>query len=285
MKNGLGYRLCSGLTLGALVLASIFLKEWYGRAAFLVFGMGIVFAAVAEYLSLLEKLGAPSRPLLTAAVSAALMGCLVALNDPAPIIGTVVLVLIAAAWLTPISARDPCGTLVKTAVSFSALPALLIPLGFLVIVYLSDDGGKDAFLFLLLVVKMGDTGAYAVGTVTAKLLPGGNHKIVPKVSPKKSWEGTLGGLGASVGIALAFRWLLPGGLGDGLTLPAILGAVLFVGGFFGDLAESALKRAAGAKDSGSWIPGMGGALDIVDSLLLDAPLFFLFLTLAGKYAS
>ena len=282
MKSGLGYRLCSGITLGGLVLSAIFLEGWYGRAAFLVFGMGIVFAAVAEYLSLLEKLGAPSRPKLTAAISAALMGCLVAFNDPTPIIGAAILTLVAAAWIAPIGAKAPCETFVKTAVSFSALPALLIPLGFLAIIYLSDSGGRMAFLFLLLAVKMGDTGAYAVGTATAKLMPGGNHKIAPRVSPKKSWEGTLGGLAASVGVAIAFRHLLPNGLGDGLALPAILGAVLFVGGFFGDLAESALKRAAGAKDSGAWIPGMGGALDIVDSLILDAPLFFVFLTLAGK---
>jgi len=284
-RTGLGYRLCSGIVLGGLVLAAIFLDGWAGRAAFLAFGMGMVFAAVAEYLELLKKLGAPTSPFPAAAFSAALMGCMVALDHPWKPMAAALLAAVVAGWLLPIVSKNPGKAFVKTAVSFSAIPFLLLPLGFMAAIYLDGHDGRMAFLFLLLVVKMGDTGAYAVGTATAKLMPNGNHKIAPKISPKKSWEGTLGGLAASVAVAVGFRHLLPGGLGDDPATPALLGAALFVGGFFGDLAESALKRAAEVKDSSSWMPGLGGALDTLDSLLLDAPLFYVFLALATSHAA
>jgi phosphatidate cytidylyltransferase len=282
MKTGLGYRLCSGITLGALVLAAIFLDGWTGRGAFLAFGMGMVFAAVAEYLAIMDKLGAPARPISTAAFSAVVMGCLVAFDHPEKIVAGILLAAVVAGWLAPIASKNPKLAFSKTAVSFSALPFLLLPLGFLAAIYLDGKEGRMAFLFLLLVVKMGDTGAYAVGTTTAKLMPNGNHKIAPKISPKKSWEGTCGGLAASVGVAIACRQLLPSGLGDGIIVPAVVGALLFIGGFFGDLAESALKRAADVKDSGGWMPGLGGALDTLDSLLLNAPLFYVFLAFATR---
>jgi phosphatidate cytidylyltransferase len=133
---------------------------------------------------------------------------------------------------------------------------------------------------MILVTKCGDIGAYSIGTLSAKLLPGGNHKIIPKISPKKSWEGTLGGLLTSVAASFAFCRFVPQMVVDGfgqISFPLLTGALLFVGGFLGDLVESSLKRAAGVKDSGNMIPGMGGALDVVDSLVLNAPLFYLFL--------
>ena len=110
-------------------------------------------------------------------------------------------------------------------------------------------------------------------------MPGGNHKIVPKISPKKSWEGTLGGMVISIIVTYVFCHQVPEILDEyGKVFPLIAGLILFWGGFVGDLVESSLKRTAGVKDSGNMIPGMGGALDVIDSLVLNAPIFYYFLT-------
>ena len=126
--------------------------------------------------------------------------------------------------------------------------------------------------FLCLVTKATDTGGYIVGTLTAKL-PGGNHKIAPTVSPKKSWEGLVGGFLLSLAVAWAFCRF--GNTGVTLRWHMIAGAVLSIGSFFGDLTESAIKRMCGVKDSGGFVPGMGGAFDVLDSFLYNGMLFWI----------
>lgn len=141
--------------------------------------------------------------------------------------------------------------------------------------------------FLTLVVKMSDTGAFAVGTICHNTV--GVHPMFPRVSPKKSWEGLAGGVivGAGVGVLLFFLarrfswgpdgvfWASSGvpliGLPGTLALSLLLVAV----GVFGDLIESMLKRTAGIKDSARFIPGIGGLLDVVDSLVF-APIALYF---------
>ena len=116
-----------------------------------------------------------------------------------------------------------------------------------------------------------DTGGYIFGMLTGKYLPGGNHKIAPAISPKKSWEGFAGGVLLTVVTACCFHWW--GGLK--LNWCIVTGVVLAVGSFFGDLTESALKRRCGIKDSGNYIPGMGGALDILDSFIYNGVLLII----------
>jgi phosphatidate cytidylyltransferase len=112
-------------------------------------------------------------------------------------------------------------------------------------------------LFVLAVPILSDSAAYFAGTRF------GRHKLWPSVSPQKSMEGAAAGLLAAVAVSLAF-----GAFADASPGPLIaLGLVMGVMSQFGDLFESALKRASGAKDSGSLLPGHGGALDRVDSLL------------------
>jgi phosphatidate cytidylyltransferase len=125
-------------------------------------------------------------------------------------------------------------------------------------------------IFLCLVTKATDTGGYIVGTLTSKL-PGGNHKIAPKVSPKKSYEGLLGGLILSVAVSLLFYRFAPETGRNWYILAAV---VLSFGSFFGDLTESAVKRLCDIKDSGSFVPGMGGAFDVLDSFIYNGLLFF-----------
>jgi phosphatidate cytidylyltransferase len=131
------------------------------------------------------------------------------------------------------------------------------------------------FLFLVLVTKSMDTGGYIFGLLTNKYMPGGNHKIVPSISPKKSWEGFFGGIAFSVGVALLLWKCGWQPFTMGVWMTVISGVVLALGSFAGDLTESALKRAAGIKDSANWIPGMGGILDVLDSFIYNSPLFYL----------
>lgn len=129
----------------------------------------------------------------------------------------------------------------------------------------------NGMLFLIAVSKTMDTGGYIFGMLSSKLLPGGNHKIAPSVSPKKSWEGFAGGLILTVLVACCFHWW-----GDlKLWWCVATGVVLAVGSFFGDLTESALKRRCNIKDSGNYIPGMGGALDVLDSFIYNGVLLII----------
>ncbi|MFN3476277.1 MAG: phosphatidate cytidylyltransferase [Candidatus Methylomirabilales bacterium] len=133
-------------------------------------------------------------------------------------------------------------------------------------------GGEGSVLSLLLITWMTDTGAFYVGSLL------GRRRLCPSVSPQKTVEGFFGGLlGSLLASLVAERWLLGIGFFHALALGLLLGLL----GQLGDLAESVLKRSAGTKDSGALIPGHGGLLDVIDSLLFTGPAMYLYLTLAG----
>lgn len=122
--------------------------------------------------------------------------------------------------------------------------------------------------FFFLVIMGSDVGAYFAGRALGK------HKLAPKISPGKTWEGAVGGILASMAFAaLATVWFFPE-LPYRVSLP--LAIVMAAVGIFGDLAESALKRGAGAKDAANILPGHGGLLDRLDSLLFNAPILYYF---------
>lgn len=134
--------------------------------------------------------------------------------------------------------------------------------------------GKFLLLSLFILIWLNDSGAYIIGCSTAKR-KGGNHKMFPRVSPNKSWEGLIGG----VVVALLGGWVLTM-VGWLPNMGFALIFALFVSGFgtLGDLMESLFKRTIGVKDSGNLMPGHGGALDRFDSLLLATPaIYFLLL--------
>ena len=117
-----------------------------------------------------------------------------------------------------------------------------------------------------------DTGAYLSGITL------GRHKLMERISPKKTWEGCLGG----VIIAALVAWTLSGWLGVVDTLQwIIISIIISVSGTFGDLIESMLKRSSGVKDSGTIMPGHGGFMDRFDSAIISFPLIYLFLSLFG----
>jgi phosphatidate cytidylyltransferase len=130
--------------------------------------------------------------------------------------------------------------------------------------------GERLVLFLALVTWASDTGAYYAGTLWGK------HLLAPSISPKKTLEGVGGGMGLAVGVALAAHasFVPELSLQDAL----VLGLLLTGAGLLGDLWESAIKRRMGVKDSGSVLPGHGGMLDRLDSLLFTAPTFYYYVT-------
>jgi phosphatidate cytidylyltransferase len=134
------------------------------------------------------------------------------------------------------------------------------------------EGGPWVFLMFILAVKCSDIGAYTFGKLWGK------HKLSPRVSPKKTWEGLGGAIVAAAIVSIAFAgafdimklWLAP-----------VFGACMAVIGQLSDLAESMLKRDAQQKDSSNRVPGFGGILDVVDSLLFAAPVAYVFFKVAA----
>lgn len=162
--------------------------------------------------------------------------------------------------------------------------------------------------FIIIVIKMSDTGAFAVGTICAKTI--GTHPLFKRISPKKSIEGLIGGIvvGTLTGLVLAllaqkYNWGAPGVFTAGFTphpnqiisymlnAPALLtpcsaaifSSVIVLVGVLGDLIESMFKRAASIKDSSSLFPAMGGLLDVADSLIF-IPVIFYYLIFFGSIA-
>jgi phosphatidate cytidylyltransferase len=135
-----------------------------------------------------------------------------------------------------------------------------------------EGNGKFYVLYFILVTKFSDTGAYVVGSLI------GRHKMIPRVSPGKTWEGFGGAIVISTGASLLFAHLAGDKLAGMTWVHAtILGIVLSTSAVIGDLIESIFKREAGVKDSGKFFPGIGGILDLLDSLLFNAPIMYVYL--------
>ena len=133
---------------------------------------------------------------------------------------------------------------------------------------------KWLLLALFVIIWLNDAGAYIIGSLTAKL-PKGNHKMFPRVSPAKSWEGLFGGVALALLTGYIFALYVPDYPVWQWLIMALLIAVF---GNLGDLMESLLKRTVGVKDSGRFLPGHGGVLDRFDSLLLATPVIYLLFT-------
>jgi len=139
---------------------------------------------------------------------------------------------------------------------------------------LGETTGQYYVLYLLLVTKFSDMGAYLAGTLFGK------HKLVPHISPHKSWEGLVGAIAMATGGSFCLWWLIPDRLAVfDATDVAVLGVLLGGAAVIGDLAESIVKRGAEAKDSGGLLPGIGGVLDLIDSVLFTAPVLFFYMRL------
>lgn len=132
------------------------------------------------------------------------------------------------------------------------------------------DEGREWVLFLLLTTFATDTGAFITGRTL------GRHPLAPSISPSKTLEGALGGLVCAMGAAVALLYILDLSQAVGFALG--LGALIAIVGQIGDLAESRMKRAAGLKDSGRVLPGHGGVLDRLDSIVLTLVVVYYFVS-------
>ena len=132
--------------------------------------------------------------------------------------------------------------------------------------------GHFYLLYFVLITKFSDTGAYAVGSLIGK------HKMIPRISPGKTWEGFGGAIVVSTIASLVFVHFAHEKMPAMNWVHAIiLGVILSSTAVVGDLIESLFKREAGVKDSGRFFPGIGGVLDLLDSLLFNAPIMYLYL--------
>ena len=139
----------------------------------------------------------------------------------------------------------------------------------------SPSGRLLLCLWLVAVTKFCDTGALLTGMAI------GRHKMSPQISPKKTWEGAVGGVLISMGIGALFAWYARDEFPSHLTplVAALMAAPIAIVGIVADLVESVLKRRANMKDSGKTIPGIGGMFDLSDSIILVAPIGFYFFRL------
>lgn len=149
---------------------------------------------------------------------------------------------------------------------------IALPLATLSFLYFLDT---KLLLALFILIWINDTGAYCVGSLTAKR-KGGNHKMTPHISPKKSWEGLIGGFAFAMFAAYElyqFGWFEAIEIKRaGVWVAVTFGFLVSAFGTMGDLMESLMKRSVGVKDSGFFLPGHGGILDRFDSVLLAAPI-------------
>lgn len=264
-----------GLLLGVLIGVSLFIERW-------VFGL---FVAAAVVLGVLEIAGALAPRGIVVPRALALAGS-VAMVLSATFAGPLGLVVAASLSVAAVAlstlvipARQPKsaqGTgrgarTVPDARDTAAAVFVLMWIGLLAgvacLLLRPADGSWRAFT-LILVVVCSDTGGYVAGVLA------GRHPMVPRVSPKKSWEGFGGSVLLSIAAAVfAVPVLLHGRLWVGI----VLGALTVVAAVLGDLGESLVKRDLGVKDMSSLLPGHGGLLDRMDSILLSAPVVWLVL--------
>ena len=279
-------RTASTLGLWALVTA-IFLSHqgW----AFLGLITLLALAAAAEYFRMVRKAGQPAFPAVGMAVSVlycVLMDLALLRGEPVPVwLDGAALFAVTAACFTlqlrhPIRGPETLHGIALTVLGFVSIPFLFQFAARLVYLVPEDvpagivgEQGAFLLLWLLAVTKFTDMGAYITGSMI------GRHKMIPHVSPGKTWEGFGGALFFSQLAGCGLFALFPAQLAalGGYGHVVALGFLLALLAVIGDLAESIVKRALDAKDSGRFLPGIGGALDLIDSVCFTAPAMVFYL--------
>jgi phosphatidate cytidylyltransferase len=263
-------RVLTAVVLIPIVLALVLLGPLWMLTA--------VTAAVAalagwEFMGLAERVGAkPPRIAVLVAILALFAGTFEYPDQATAVFGILALGLLVyctfSIRIDQVTAEASVSifTLVYVGLTLTAIPALR-----------AESNGPSLVIFLMCVVWSGDTAALYVGRAW------GRHKLAPTLSPNKTWEGSLGSVAGSLlvaGVLLGLAALLDQWNSARLSYPddvwywLLLALVVNVAAQLGDLAESALKRSAGVKDSGDLLPGHGGILDRIDALLLAAPVMW-----------
>lgn len=266
-------RLFTGLIIVAVALAVIFgLPVEIASAIFALITLG----ALAELIHLVRQVlpSAPLRSLYLWVPALAGVGVLALRQPDVSYDAMAVLGLLAALCFVSVASVLFGGTDMKDAVGALGIITFATPCFALPIVAFYWLLGHDRWWVVLVValIGMGDTLAYFVGRAWGK------HRLAPVISPKKTWEGAIAGLLASVATAALWSWWHLGLL-DPRYLWLAAGTAIV--GQLGDLAESLIKRGAGIKDSSNLLPGHGGLYDRLDALILAIPVFAFLLWLLG----
>jgi phosphatidate cytidylyltransferase len=261
--------------LSALVLLPVFLLIVVKAPGWMFNALVVIASAAAlwELIRLFEQAGRPiDRGLaLVGGVAVTASFAAARLVQPLELPVFSLLMAVLAVLAAPVWRGTPDVT--RSANTLLAITYIGWLLGFGILLHHTSTLGDELVLYVVGVTWIGETAAYFVGSTM------GRRKLAPVISPKKSVEGALAQLLASIATGAAVgAWLLPT---CGVALWVGAGALLGVIGQFGDLAESAIKRSAGTKDTGALIPGHGGVLDRIDSLLFNLPAFYYFSRLAG----
>lgn len=273
-------RLSSTLPLWAIVIAALVLgNRWLAYS--LIGGLGLL--AFHEYLKMLDLPGRGSGLMRAVARGCAVgffivtfvifesKGRVDAGFAEIFIVFLLIALLFGVAFFSEVRGRATLGPIAEITFGFLYIIVLF---NFVTWILWIDDEGKGHLyvFFCLLVTKFADMGAYLVGTLI------GRDKMIPHISPGKTWQGFAGSFVFSLlggfSVFYIFTSKLP------LLTPlhvAVLGVLLTIGAFLGDLAESVVKRSLGKKDSGNVLPGIGGALDLIDSILFTAPVLYFYL--------
>ncbi|MCE2966236.1 MAG: phosphatidate cytidylyltransferase [Phycisphaerales bacterium] len=286
------------LTLGPILilalLALMWLDEAMARAGWpagvIVLGLGTLACARGGYelARIFNHLGiqASIKGCTFSAAAGVLAGglsigheCWVGHNMGGTVLATSGAAVVFLSMLAYIRDRDLKGAATAVAAAAFAFIYAGVVLGFLLAI--RREHGVWTMVGLIFLVKACDSGAYFTGVAIGK------HKLIPWISPGKTWEGLVGGVITSGAFGALGVWLLRATMGEAAT-PAltytdgvVLGVLLGVIGQAGDLSASVLKRDAGIKDAGRILPGFGGVLDMLDSLLLAAPVGYWYLLLRG----
>lgn len=173
--------------------------------------------------------------------------------------------------------RAPITTAALTILGLMYVPFLFSFVALLA--FMPTDPVENRFLliYLLAVTKFSDVGAYVVGSMI------GRHKMIPRISPGKTWEGFAGAILTSLVISVVLTHYMEGHAPSlSFTSSIVLGILLPLVSVVGDLAESVVKRDASIKDSGHAIPGIGGVLDLIDSILFTAPVLYFYLQFTAR---
>ncbi len=278
-------RLASSLVLWTVVVGALFASNRiFAGACFLGIIMLLAGVGLMEFYDLVEKrglvcfkrLGLWGGMLLMGATFVYLSGWLKPQTLPAKAndfeTGFLVLFVLGLCIRQFLSKQNAAGLL---AISTTLFGLMYVPwlLNFVQkINFFPRADGRFYLIYFLVLTKFSDMGAYAVGSLI------GRHKMIPRISPGKTWEGFGGAILASTLASLAFNALAHDRLaGMNWIHAVVLGVLLSASAVLGDLIESLFKREAGVKDSGRFFPGIGGILDLLDSILFNAPLMYLYL--------
>jgi phosphatidate cytidylyltransferase len=249
-----------GLLMGGLVILTLFTV----KATFLLYVGAIVGVALWELSRALDSRGIRLCLLPVAAGGVAMLTLAYWEGDRDALAALALTFVVLLAWRLPGGANGYVRDLTASAFSLAYLPLMAL---FVALMLARPDGDRRALLFVIVTV-CSDVGGYAAGILF------GRHPMAPAISPKKTWEGLSGSVVFCLaGGALGLPLLLHGQLWQGL----VLGAAAVAAATLGDLAESMIKRDLAIKDMGTVLPGHGGVLDRIDSLLIMAPVVWLLL--------